>query len=180
MVKDTNYDESDDYTEDEGASFPEEEEEDLKGLNLPRRSYEPIATEPFIEDPWPKTVFILMLIGFGIVLFTPPVVWAAWNYYLLLTYGLIMLVAVASIISIKVWKASVGSRLRYGGLANLIVVLSCGVAGLLDSFVTITTGVPLVTISDTPVLVLAFVIVIFSLYTLWLIQRTFAAEEPKR
>jgi hypothetical protein len=63
MVKDTNYDESDDYTEDEGASFPEEEEEDLKGLNLPRRSYEPIATEPFIEDPWPKTVFILMLIG---------------------------------------------------------------------------------------------------------------------
>lgn len=171
MAKDTNTDVFDDDLE---------EEEDLKKLDLPRRSYEPIITVPFIEDPWPKTVFILMLIGFGLTLFTPPALWSAWNYYLMLTYGLIVLVSVASVYSIRVWKAPTRSRLRYGGFANLFVVLACAVAGLLDAFVTITTGTPILSVSDTPILVLAFVIVIFSLYTLWLIQRTFATEEPKR
>ncbi len=181
MVKDTNYDEPDDHTEDEWASSPDEEEEDIEALNLPRRSYEPEPSSrvPFVEDPWPRIVFILMLIGFGLTLLTPPALWSMWNYYLLLTYGLLVIVAVASLYSIKVWKAPTGSRLRYGGLANLFVVLACAVAGLLDAFVTITTGVPILPGSDTPVLFLAFIIVIFSLYTLWLIQRTFTAEEPK-
>ncbi len=165
------------FDEDEIFEDITEEDED-KEEDYEERSYaDPNEKGPsFINDPWPKTVFILIMIGFGFVLLTPSAIWSQWLYYLIITYGLLVLVGVSSVISIGVWRDAGGSRLRWGGLTNLIVVLVCGVIGTLDAIWMVTTGTSVLPGSNTPVLGLAAVIVLFSLYALWLIQRTFKTE----
>ncbi len=162
------------FDEDEDAvTFPDEELSDDE-----ERSYDDLIKErsAFSDDPWPPIVFILMLIGFGFVLLTPPDIWSVWHYYLVITYGLLVLSGISSVISIGVWNNTQGSRLRYGGLTNLIVVLICGGMGTLDTLLIIATGDSLIPGSGV-ILLLATVIVIFSLYSLWLIQRTFNVDQ---
>ncbi|MDF1540940.1 MAG: hypothetical protein P1Q69_18740 [Candidatus Thorarchaeota archaeon] len=162
------------YDEDEADNtFPDEED-----MEEESRSYDDLIKEPssFSDDPWPPTVFILILIGFGFVLLTPPIIWSSWNYYLVLTYGLLVLSAISSVISLGVWNNTQGSRLRFGGLTNLIVVLICGVLGTVDALLMVTTGDSIIPGSG-GILLLAVVIVLFSLYSLWLIQRTFNVDQ---
>ncbi|MHA2425404.1 MAG: hypothetical protein ACXAEF_11485 [Candidatus Thorarchaeota archaeon] len=162
--------------EEEEDTFPDNEDDDEEEYE--ERSYaDPNQqTTSFLDDPWPMAAFILIIIGLVLVLFTPPTIWSAWHYYLIVTYGLIVLVVLSSVISLGVWRNAAGSRLRWGGLTNLFVVIISGVVGVLDSISIVTTGVSIIPGSNTPVLALAAVIVLFSLYTLWLIQRTFTAE----
>ena len=162
-----------DIDEETDDSFPDEDDDDFQ-----ERSYaDPNEkTSSFLDDPWPRTALILILIGLGFVLLTPNAIWSQWYGYLITTYGLLALVAVSSGISLGVWRDAGGSRLRWGGLTNLLVVLVCGVVGTLDAIWMVTTGESILPGSNTPVLGLAAVIVLFSLYTLWLIQRTFKTE----
>lgn len=172
--EDEMFEEDDEDVEDD-EYFSDEDEEDNE---MEERSYAaPNETlSSFINDPWPKTVFILLLIGLAFVLFTPNSIWSLWHYYLVTTYGLIVLVGVSCIISLGVWKKAGESRLRWGGVTTLIVDVISGVVGVLDSISVVTTGSSIIPGANTPILALATLIVVFSLYTLWLIQRTFNVE----
>lgn len=177
MVRDEDFFEENEEEEEE-MFFPDEDEEEREERQRPPPERFMDDTHNFMEDPWPPAAFILILIGFGFTLLTPIDLWSQHVYYLVTTYLLIVFVVIASIISLGVWKKAGGSRLRFGGLTNLLVVLICGVFGTLDTLLVVFTGVPLIQGTTTPVLLLAFVIVIFSLYSLWLIQRTFATDKP--
>ncbi len=176
MVRDEDlFEEMDD--EEEDAFFPDEDEEEIEERSRPSPMKVMGDEKSFLDDPWPPIAFILIIIGFGFTLLTPYDIWSQHHYYLVVTYLLIVFVAIASVISLGVWRNSGGSRLRYGGLTNLLVVLVCGIFGTADTILVVTTGLPLIPGTSTPVLALAFVIVIFSLYSLWLIQRTFSADK---
>jgi hypothetical protein len=164
--------------DEEDDTFPDEDDYNEDSVdNYPERTYgEPSERFAFLEDPWPAMAFIFIIIGLVIVIFTPPTIWSAWHYYIVTTYGLILLAGVASMISLGVWRNAEGSRLRWGGLTNLIVVLAAGVVGVVDAIMVITTGSSILVGSTTPLLALCVVIILFSMYTLWLIQRTFTAE----
>jgi len=169
------------FNEDDSIDVFDEDEDTFPDDELvpdEERSYQDLIKEPspFSDDPWPKTVFIIIMIGFGFTLLTPPDIWSQWHYYLVITYGLLVLAGISSVISIGVWNNTAGSRLRYGGLTNLLVVLICGVLGTLDTILMITTGESVVPGSG-GILALAAVIVLFSLYSLWLIQRTFNVDK---
>ncbi len=174
------YDDDDFFEEDEDveedAFFPDEDKEEIEERSRP--SFDEVLSDrsSFLDDPWPITAFILTVIGFGFTLLTPVEIWNANHYYLIVTYLLLVFVAAASVISLNVWKQAAGSRLRFGGLTNLLVVLICGAFGLIDTILVVTTGYPILPDTNTPVLALAFVIVLFSMYSLWLIQRTFNAD----
>ncbi|MFW9933580.1 MAG: hypothetical protein ACFFDR_13095, partial [Candidatus Thorarchaeota archaeon] len=166
--------------EEEDVFFPDEDEEEIE-YRRGTSALNEIPDKPsFMDDPWPPIAFILILIGFGFTLLTPVDIWSQHVYYLVTTYLLLVFVAIASVISLGVWKKAGGSRLRFGGITNLLVVLICGAFGTVDTLLVVTTGNPLIPGTNTPVLLLAFVIVIFSLYSLWLIQRTFATDVPKQ
>ena len=174
MIDDEEFFEEDEDEEDE--FFPDEDEEEIAERSRPSFSEVLSSESSLLDDPWPMTAFVLIIIGFGFTLLTPADIWSANVYYLVITYLLLVFVAVASVISLNVWREAGGSRLRFGGLTNLIVVIVCGIFGLVDTILVVTTGLPLIPGTNTPVLALAFVIVLFSLYSLWLIQRTFNAE----
>ncbi len=165
--------------EEEDVFFPDEDEEEIQERSRPSPMDVIGDASSFMDDPWPPVAFILILIGFGFTLLTPVDIWSVHHYYLVTTYLLIVFVAIAGVISLGVWKKAAGSRLRFGGLTNLLVVIVCGIFGTIDTIMVVTTGLPLIPGTTTPVLALAFVIVIFSLYSLWLIQRTFATDVPK-
>ncbi len=168
----------DDTFPDEEADVVEEREEE--------RSYDP--DEPyrdrwveFLDDPWPRIVGILTIIGFAIVLLTPPALWAIWLYQIVGNYVLIIMAAVGSWFSITIWKAPNTSRLRWGGVTNLVVILLCAVTGTVDSIVLMITGYGLLPAVESPLLMVCATIVIFCLYALWIIQRSMqgaTAENP--
>ena len=138
------------------------------------RSYSVPSEKPsFIDDPWPKVTLVLILIGIGFTLLTPPSIWSVWLYFLVVNYLLIVMAGAGAAYSVKVWKAAEASRLKYGGITNLIVVIVAAIIGTLDTISWMTNGTSLIGGVNTPILVLAAVIVLFSLYSLWLIQRTF-------
>ncbi|MHA1907544.1 MAG: hypothetical protein ACW98Y_09645 [Candidatus Thorarchaeota archaeon] len=168
-----------DIDEEEEDTFPDEADYDEgEADNYPERTYaEPEERlESFLDDPWPRMAFILIVIGLGLVILTPNAIWSTWYLYLITTYGLIVLAGVASIISIGVYRNAEGSRLRWGGITNLLVVLISGAVGVADAVSIVTTGSSILVGSSTPLLALCVVIILFSMYTLWLIQRTFTAD----
>jgi hypothetical protein len=175
----------DDHDEDEeDLAFPDEdvEDEDYAEVEEVEEDDEVYDTyyEPrgprlsgFLSDPWPGIVFILTIIGLGVVLITPPAIWAVWNYFILADYFLIVLVGVAIIFSLVTWSKAGGHRLRWAGPTNVIVALLCGSIGTLDSASWMLSGTGLFAGVDTPVISLCMVLTVFSLYTLWLVQRSF-------
>ena len=158
----------DTFPDAEEGEYDYEEEEDLPTLDMPT-SYE------FLADPWPRLTFILMLVGFAIALLTPGPVWDIWVYQITGNYIIAMIAGVGFIYSLKIWKESGTSRLRYGGPTNLIVILACLGLATLETISLILTGA-----GPIPGVVgltsAALLIMIFSLYSLYAIQRTFAAE----
>lgn len=168
--------EEEDFEEELEDTFPDaeegeydyEEDEDLPTLDIP-------ATSDFLADPWPKTTFILMLIGFAITFLTPGPVWDIWVHQITGNYIIAMIAAVGAIFSLKIWRESGTSRLRYGGPTNLIVILACLGLATLETISLILTGAgPIAGVPGlTPA---ALLIMIFSLYSLYAIQRTLTSE----
>jgi hypothetical protein len=181
---------------DDGTFFEDDNEEDQEDLTFPdedeveevdQADYEDIEevfsdrstkrSEGFILDPWPRIVFVLTIIGLGVVLLTPPGIWALWNYFILADYFLIVLVGVAIVFSLITWSKAGTHRLRWAGPTNVIVSLICGAIGTLDTVSWMLSGTSLFVGIDTPLISLCMVFVVFSLYTLWLVQRSFGPQQ---
>jgi hypothetical protein len=180
----------DDHDEDEeDEAFPDEdtEDEDYAEVEVVKEDETPFAdlygSEPkgsrmsrLLADPWPRIVFVLTIIGLGVVLLTPPAIWAVWNYFILSDYFLIVLVGVAVIFSLVTWSRAGGHRLRWAGPTSAIVALLCGSIGTLDSANWMLYDTSLIAGVDTPLIPLCMVLTLFSLYTLWAIQRNFGQD----
>ena len=172
----------DEYEDDEDLedTFPDADDDEVEDPTEERSySIEPDVDRwvKFNEDPWPKTVFILILIGLALTTFTPAAIWSYWHYNIIFTYGLIVLTAVSSVTSIKVWVVAAGSRLKYGGATNLALVIACAILGTIDTFSWMLVATGLLPICTEPIIGVCLIVVVFSLYGLWLIQRTFVPEQ---
>jgi len=181
---------SDDDTFFEDDEYEEEEEED----DFPDREetededddYEPIDAiyEPggeriakFVKDPWPPTTFILVIIGLAMVLLTPPDLWAIFNYFLIADYFMIILGGAAMAFSIVTWSRAGRHRLRWAGITNVVVVAALLIVATLDTFSWIVSAQSIIPGVDTPIITLALVLVVFSIYSLWVIQRNFGGPD---
>jgi len=154
-------------------SFPDEEDE--RDMSRYEDSLRPELVGDlgdFLADPWPRVIFVLILIGFGFALIPPYPIWQQWNYYFIINYGIIIMATVAAVLSLRIWKLT-SSRIRYGGLTNLIVVIVAAVIGTLDTISWVLFSQSIIPGTATPILSLAAVVILFSLYSLWIIQRSF-------
>lgn len=175
--EDYEYDEEEEEEDEEEEEFPEEEyEEDKYSSTFPVEGPSRLVT--FTENPWPVTTFVLMVAGF-LVVFAPPVLWLGANrYFLLAVYILMILCGVAITFSLVTWENASGSRLRWAGLTNLIVVIICGAIGTLDTISWVVAAQSIIPGIATPLISLTMVLVVFSIYTLWIVQKNFSG--PRR
>jgi hypothetical protein len=171
------YEEEDVYEDEDEVedTFPDAEEgeydyedEDLPTLDVP-------TTSEFLADPWPKMTFILTVVGFAIAFLVPGPTWDIWVYQIVGNYFIAIIAAVGYVFSMKIWKESGTSRLRYGGPTNLIVIIVCLALATVETISLALTGVGPIPgiVSLTPV---ALLVMFFSIYSLYAIQRTFQAE----
>ena len=107
------FEDDEDYEDEE--DFPEEVERAL------RQQQESRFTS-FLEDPWPKTAFILILIGFAIILPWPESIWFTWVYHIIALYLLSILGVVAIVYSLKAWITA-STRIRFIGMTFIIILL---------------------------------------------------------
>jgi len=167
----------------EDVTFPDEdieeegaEEDSEKSLAVPEetRTYGPSTSkmEKFLKDPWSPGVFVLTLIGIGLVLLTPPAIWNPFRYFILADYFLIVFGFAGIVFSLMTWNRAGTHRLRWAGPSNIIVVLASVTLGIIDSISWIANGVGLFPSIATPLLPLSFMLVVFTMYTLWLVQRS--------
>ncbi|MFW9769341.1 MAG: hypothetical protein ACFFF9_04020 [Candidatus Thorarchaeota archaeon] len=163
--------------EDEEDDFPDADEDEYDGYD----DYAidgPSRLTKFADDPWPTTTFLLMVIGFGVV-FAPSVFWAGANrYFLLAGYVLLILCGVAISYSLVTWEKARGSRLRWAGMTNFIVVILCAVIGIADTINWVVNTQSIIPGITTPLISLIMVLVVFSIYTLWIVQKNFSG--PRR
>lgn len=168
------YYEEDNYEADDEDTFPDEDDETTDS-DFEERTYDvgphESRMETFLKDPWPRLTMLLMIIGFVIVIFTPPDLWTIWSYVLFGNYILIIFAGAASVFAIKIWTEGGTSNLRYGGPTNLVVIFLCTIIGTLDTIMWMIFGGPLIPGFQTSVLSLCVTIVLFCIYSLWLIQR---------
>ncbi|MFW9844907.1 MAG: hypothetical protein ACFFEV_10045 [Candidatus Thorarchaeota archaeon] len=176
--------------EEEDATFPDEdvadediaedEDEDIIDVvDTEFRSYdEPSGSwlANFLADPWPPTVFIITVIGLGIVLLTPPDVWGPNRYGILGLFFLIVAAFAGIVFSLITWQRAGTHRLKWAGPVNIIVIVISTVVGTIDTISWITTGVGMIPLLETPLILLCFMMVFFSLYMLWMIQRSLDPE----
>ena len=175
--------------DDEETTFPDEDiaDEDLEDdedfdvePDLDVRTYkekEPGSWFPkFISAPWPLTVFIITVIGLGVILVTPPDVWAPNRYSILGVYFLIVTALVGIVFSLITWVRAGTHRLRWAGPVNIIVILFSAAFGIVDTASWIMTGFSMFPELDTPLILLCFMLEFFSLYMLWMIQRSLDPE----
>jgi hypothetical protein len=179
----------DDEYEEEEDSFPdeeieeEEEEEyedeyedededyDLGDEVFDDRTFKERVAE-FIKDPWPKTVFFVMIVGFAVVLLTPAGTWALYRYAIVGVYILIILAGVGAVYSMITWIKAGADKLRYAGITNLAVVVLATILGILDTTFWIVFGTSVIPGYEVSLLFICYVLVIFSLYSLWMIQKS--------
>lgn len=163
-------------------TFPDAEIEEVEDTSV----YDDAVSYPsdtdrwatFLVDPWPKIAFVIIVVGLLITLLTPPDIWFIWSETMLLNYGLIAMAAIGTVNSIKIWVIAGGSRLKYGGLTNVVLVIACAIVGTIDTIFWMFFGVSFIPGFTDPILMLCVVLVLFSMYSLWLIERTFV-QEPK-
>ncbi|MHA1771793.1 MAG: hypothetical protein ACTSYL_07670 [Candidatus Thorarchaeota archaeon] len=139
----------------------------------------PSKLQNFIKDPWPSATFVLMIIGFIIVLGTPNPIWTQWNWMLVGVYFLWILVIVTIVISLGIWNAPTKSKIRYSGLTTMAVALASGAVGTIDTLLFITVGGGLVSGLEGSLLTASTMIVVLSLYSLWLVQRVVQGEQEQ-
>ena len=130
----------------------------------------------FISDPWPPAVFLITVIGLGIVLLTPAEIWAPHRYSVLGIFFLIVAGLVGVVFSLITWARAGTHRLKWAGPVNIIVVLLAVGVGIADTLSWILSGASIVPALDSPLILLCFMLVFFSLYMLWMIQRSLDPE----
>ncbi|MFW9913254.1 MAG: hypothetical protein ACFFEU_12325 [Candidatus Thorarchaeota archaeon] len=164
------YEDDDDYYEDE-EGFPEEVEDAFMERRESRFAN-------FLEDPWPKTAFILILIGFGIILPWPEAIWFTWLYHIIALYVLSILGVVAIVYSLKAWITS-GTKIRFIGMLFIIISIVSLVVGFIDTIAWALTGYSFIPALQTPLVVLFIVVEVFLIYTLWIMRSQFMAPETE-
>lgn len=132
--------------------------------------------EKFVNDPWPPTTFALVIIGLAMVLFTPPDLWAIWRYFIIANYFMVIFGGAAITYSLITWHRAGKHRLRWAGMTNLVVIIILLVLSTLDTFSWMITLHSIIPGVDTPIIGLGLVLVIFSIYSLWAIQRNFGTQ----
>lgn len=174
--------EDDEYEEEEEEGFPDEEfeEDEDDDFDFVDSAYEPpsVRLAKFANDPWPPTTFILVIIGLVMVLATPPDYWALWNYFLIANYFMVIIGGAAIAFSLVTWSRAGKHRLRWAAVTNVFVVFALIIVATLDTFSWMIFLQSIIPGVDTPIISLAMVIAVFSIYSLWVIQRNFAT--PKR
>ncbi len=166
----------------EDIAEDEEEEERILEEIVDIAEIPTYDTEPgeklakFLADPWTQPVFIITLIGLAIILFTPPTIWAPNRYMILGVYFLVIAAFVGIVFSLKTWTQAGTHRLRWAGPANIIVIGLSLVIGTIDTISWILTGLGLFPVLDSPLLLLCFMLVFFSMYMLWMIQKSLDPE----
>ncbi len=175
--------EDDEYEEEEEADFPDEEYDEDEDIDFESidAEYGPPGGErflKFVEDPWPPTTFVLVVIGLVMVLATPPALWALWNYFLIANYFMVILGGAAIAYSFVAWSRAGRHRLRWAAVTNVIVVILLIAFATIDTFSWMFFLRSIIPGLDTPIISLAMVLAVFSIYSLWVIQRNFAP--PKR
>ncbi len=178
--EDTFFEDDSDEEEEEEDDFPDEvdpEDDDYEPIEA---LYEPGEgrLESFTNAPWPPTTFVLVVIGLAMVLLTPPDLWALFNYFLIADYFMIILGGAAIAFSLVTWTRAGTHRLRWAGVTNLILVTALLIIATLDTLSWMISAQSIIPGVDTPIITLALVLVVFSIYSLWVIQRNFAG--PKR
>ncbi len=169
---DEEYEDDEDYEEEDfedEEDFPEEVERVL------RRQEESRFTT-FLEDPWPKTAFVLILIGFAIILPWPETIWFTWLYHIIALYVLSILGVVAMVYSLKAWITT-STRIRFIGMTFIVISVVCLIVGFIDTIAWAITGNSFIPALQTPLVVLLVVIEVFLIYTLWIMRSQFM--EPK-
>ncbi len=129
-----------------------------------------------MQDPWPSATFALMLIGFAIVLGTPPAIWEIWLYLIEGLYFTFILGVVAVVLSIQTVMRNPVGRMKYVGYGVLLMSLFAVALGFLDTASWVATGNSILPFTDTPLTALTMTLLVFGLYSLWLFQRS---TEPK-
>ncbi|MGY5872905.1 MAG: hypothetical protein RTV72_11710 [Candidatus Thorarchaeota archaeon] len=177
-----------DDEEEEDATFPDEDtaeededEEDFEDVVDIKevRSYDidsKSSLTKFLADPWPLTVFIITVIGLGIVLLTPHSIWAPNRYGILGVFFLIVAALVGIVFSLITWQRAGTHRLRWAGPVNIIVIVLAVVVGITDTASWILTGTGMIPSLESSLILLCFMLVFFSLYMLWMIQRSLDPE----
>jgi len=177
FFEDDEYDEEEEEEDDFPDEEFEEDDDEYDPMDVMYDSDEERFAK-FAEDPWPPTTFIMVVIGLAMVLLTPPNIWAYWNYFLIADYFMIILGGAAIAYSIVTWVRAGQHRLRWAGLTNLVLVLALVIITTLDTFSWVVNLQSIIPGIQTPIISLALVLAIFSIYSLWVIQRNFA--QPQR
>ena len=177
MYYDEENDDSDDYDdiyEDHDESFPDEEEESDEDSEyspvIPKARINTLLNDPFAYLGIPVTI-----IGLLIVLLTPFGIWEIFRYLIAADYLLLVLGAAASYFALKVWYGRHTGWLRFGGPTNLLVIWVTFVLSTLDLFSWIVAGVSILGLAE-PLVTTGLVIILFCVYSLWLIQRSLERE----
>jgi len=132
--------------------------------------------EAFITDPWPSLAFVMILVGFAVILPWPASVWFNWSYFILGFYVILIISGAAAVLSLETWVRS-PSRSRYLGPAFLIALVVVVVMATIDTLSWIQTGASILPELGGPYLMqLALLIDIFALYTMWIVRRSFTEE----
>ncbi len=167
----------DEDVEDEDLEEDLEEEEEIEFEDA--RSYDTeglTGLAKFLVDPWSPIVFLITIIGLGIVLLTPDSIWAPHRYSIIGIFFLIVMCLVGIVFSLITWNRAGTHRLKWAGPVNIIVILAAGGVGILDTLSWMLNNTGLVAGLDQSLLLLCFMLVFFSLYMLWMIQRSLDPE----
>jgi len=133
----------------------------------------------FLVDPWPRLTLLLTVIGFLIVLLVPHAVWhtevqpgIVAGHLFVGNYLILVLATGATVLALTVWTTQKG-WLRHAGLTNVIVILLCVVISTADTISWSLTQQGLFpSIFDAPLLSFMAIIIMFSIYSLWMIKKT--------
>ncbi len=133
----------------------------------------------FLVDPYPQLALLLTIIGFLIVLLVPHAVWhtevqpgIVAGHLFVGNYVILILATGATLLALTVWNTRTG-WLKYGGLTNVVVILLCAVTATADTVAWSLTGQGLFpSIFDSPLLSLMAIIIMFCIYSLWMIKKT--------
>ena len=179
----TNEPNDDEYDTEDFDDFEDEEveeiiEEETEEVSVTAR-IPPASIASFIQDPWPKTVLLVTIIGFIIVIFTPQDIWSIWNWTLVATYGLITVNVIVSPFSLRIWYEGEG-WIRYLGIGSFFVMNGTVVIGTIDSLLWVSTGLGLIPGYELGgILSLCFIIIIFLAYGLYFGFRVLTSESQE-
>ena len=176
----------------EEATFPDEDiedediEEEIEELIEETEEFRSYDDEDsisgfakFMADPWPPTAFIITIIGLGLVLLTPHDIWAPNRYGIIGVFALLGMSLVGLVFSLITWQRAGTHRLKWAGPVNIMVILAAAGIGVVDTFSWILYNTGMIVGLDQPLILLCFMLVFFSLYMLWMIQRSLDPE-PRR